>query len=166
MASPELARQLRRRARRQRDALRGRLGRARYDAILDELVRVVRLARETGATATLLNLEGPLRHAIRSDLCLQGWRWIDAHMAACDMMDEVLRRVRATRPDWYEGQPEYTVEGGALIERTRCMTCRKPLPEGHRKFCSDLCKSAHHNRIARLREANEDQAVWTAIRMI
>ncbi|WP_371054362.1 hypothetical protein [Rhodosalinus sp. K401] len=166
MASPELARQLRRRARRQRDALRGQLGRHRYDALVAELGRVVCLAQEAGATATLLGLEGPLRHAIRSDLCLQGWRWIDAHLVACDMMDEVLRRVRATRPDWYEGQPEHTIEGGVLIERTRCIHCHEKLPEGHRKFCGALCRSSHHMRLARMREASEGEAAWLATRSI
>ena len=94
------------RERRERDARRGRLGPGRFDALAKELVGVIRLAFEAGATATLFGLEGPLRHAIRSDLCLQGWRWTDANAMARDLMDDAFRRVNATRPTWNEGQLE------------------------------------------------------------
>lgn len=156
--------QARKRARNERDARRGRLGPGRFDALVRELAGVIRLAFEAGATGSLFGLEGPLRHAIRSDLCLQGWRWKDADAMAREMMDEAFRAVRATRPTWNEGQPEWTIPANTLIERTRCVRCGKPLPEGHHKFCSDLCASAHGKRLASIREADEARAVLMAIR--
>lgn len=162
--TPSFAKTLRKQARREREAMRGRLGKQRFDSILAELVAVIRLSFAAGATGSLFGLEGPLRHAIRSDLCLQGWKWIDAHRVACLMMDEAFATVRAERPTWNEGQPEWIVEAGTLIERTRCVRCHKPLPETHKKFCSDICRTSHHVRLTRLREANEDQAVGMAIR--
>ena len=156
--------QARKRARNERDARRGRLGPGRFDALVRELAGVIRLAFEAGATGSLFGLEGPLRHAIRSDLCLQGWRWKDADAMAREMMGEAFRAVRATRPTWNEGQPEWTIPANTLIERTRCVRCGKPLPEGHHKFCSDLCASAHGKRLASIREADEARAVLMAIR--
>ena len=156
--------QARKRARNERDARRGRLGPGRFDALVRELAGVIRLAFEAGATGSLFGLEGPLRHAIRSDLCLQGWRWKDADAMAREMMELAFRAVRATRPTWNEGQPEWTIPANTLIERTRCVRCGKPLPEGHHKFCSDLCASAHGKRLASIREADEARAVLMAIR--
>lgn len=74
-----------------------------------------------------------------------------------------LRRVRAVRPTWYEGQPEHVIAAGMLIERTRCVKCHKPLPEGNFKYCSRLCGQAHAKRAETLRNANEDRAIWAAI---
>lgn len=158
--------QARKRARNERDARRGRLGPGRFDALVRELAGVIRLAFEAGATGSLFGLEGPLRHAIRSDLCLQGWRWKDADAMAREMMDEAFRAVRATRPTWNEGQPEWTIPANTLIERTRCVRCGKPLPEGHHKFCSDLCASTFHARLLRLREGREDQVLKIATRLL
>jgi hypothetical protein len=164
--TPAFAKSLRKAAQRERDKLRGRMGAGRFDAILGELVAVIRLAFAAGATGSLFGLEGPLRHAIRSDLCLQGWRWRDANGMACALLEEAFRTVRAERPSWNEGQPEWTIEAGTLIERTRCVRCHKPLPETHKKFCSDLCRTSHHLRLYRLREAGEDLAVHMATRLI
>jgi hypothetical protein len=161
--SPLMARAIRKAARRERDAARGRLQRARFDARAAELASVIRLAFAAGATGSLFGLEGPLRHGVRSDLCLQGWRWRDADEMARDLLEEAFRRVRAVRPTWQEGQPEWNLEAGTLIERTRCARCHKPLPEGRPKFCGEICKSAHHGRLTRIREADEATAVQIAI---
>lgn len=158
--------QARKRARNERDARRGRLGPGRFDALVRELAGVIRLAFEAGATGSLFGLEGPMRHAIRSDLCLQGWRWKDADAMAREMMDEAFRAVRATRPTWNEGQPEWTIPANTLIERTRCVRCGKPLPEGHYKFCSHLCGVNDGYRMNQLRKANEDRVVKIATRWI
>ncbi len=154
----------RKQERRDRDARRGRLGPGRFDAQVKELVAVIRWAFDAGAIGSLFGLEGPLRHAIRADLCLQGWRWRDADDMAREVMDEALRAVRAIRPTWNEGQPEWTIPANTLIERTRCVRCHKPLPEGHHKFCGVLCASAHGKRLASIREADEARAVLMAIR--
>ncbi|WP_074742983.1 hypothetical protein [Celeribacter indicus] len=152
----------RKQQRKERDARRGRLGQGRFDALVNELAEVIRLAFEAGATASVWGLEGPLRHAICSDLCLQGWAWETADLMARELMDCAHRRVGAKRPTWNEGQPEWVIYEGTLIERTLCANCHKPLPEGRPKFCSDLCKGAHHAITARLKIANEDQAIRIA----
>lgn len=152
--------------RRIRDARRGRLGTGRFETIVKELAAVTRLAFEAGAIASKFGLEGPLRHEIRADLCLQGWRWRDADEIAREMMEETFRVMRVARPDWYEGQLEWTVHAGTLIERTRCVHCHGQLPEGHWKFCGALCQSASFRRLSRLRAANEDEAVRIATRLI
>lgn len=162
--SPTFIRAQRRKARQEREARKGRLGRARFDALAKDLARVIRLAFNAGAIASPLGLEGPLRHGIRADLCLMGWRWRDADAMAAEIVGEALRRVRAVRPTWYEGQPEWTIRPGVLIERTRCAKCHKPLPEGHRRYCSGLCLDAHHKQLARLKEGHEATAIRIATR--
>lgn len=159
-------RQQRLSARRAKEARRGRLGPARFDAFVSELAGVMRLAFDAGTTGSLFGLEGALRHAIRSELCLYGWRWHDADAMARDLMDGAFWAVRARRPTWNEGQPEWTVEAGTLIERTRCARCGAPLPEGHHKFCSSLCARAHQNYRYRINRTSEAAAVAMATRLI
>ena len=159
-------RQKRKLERQARDARRGRHGKGVFDALVRQLAGTIRLAFEAGATATLFGLEGPLRHGIRSDLCLQGWRWRDADAMARELLDMAFMVVRATRPSWNEGQPEWTTPANTLIKRTRCVRCHGPLPEEHFKFRRDLCRINHHDRLARLRQAGEDLAVVMAIRTI
>ena len=158
--------QERRRARRAKEASRGRLGPGRFHGFVSELAGVMRLAFDAGATGSLFGLEGALRHAIRSELCLNGWRWPDADATARDLMDAAFRAVSARRPTWNEGQPEWTVEAGTLIERTRCARCGSPLPEGHHKFCSSLCARAHQNYRYRINRTSEAAAVAMATRLI
>lgn len=153
-------------ARREREARRGRLGKGRFDLLVKELVAVIRLAFAAGATATLFGLEGPLRAGIRADLCRQGWRWQDADDMAREMLGEAFRAVRATRPGWDEGQPEWTIHAGTLIERTRCARCHAPLPEGHHKFCSNVCAASYNQRFTRLKQAQGEKAVMLATRWI
>jgi len=149
-----------------REARQGRLGRQRFDGLAKELARVIRLAFEAGDTGSLFGLEGPLRAGIRRDLCLMGWKWPDADFMARELLDEAFRRARAVRPTWYEGQPDWTIQPGVLIERSRCVRCHKPLPEGHYKFCGRLCAQAHGKRMEALRGASEDTAVWIATKSI
>ncbi|MBL3571951.1 hypothetical protein DSD19_05450 [Rhodovulum sp. BSW8] len=164
MMTPAAAKMKRKLEGREREARRGRLGQARFDALAGELAAVIRLAFEAGATATLFGLEGPLRHGIRSDLCLMGWTWESADLMARELLDEAFKRVRAVRPTWNEGQPEWVIEAGTLIERTRCINCGKPLPEGHHKYCGEICADSKRRRVARIKEASEDRAVVLAIR--
>ena len=152
--------------RREREARRGRLGKGRFDLLVKELVAVIRLAFEAGATATLFGLEGPLRAGIRADLCRQGWRWIGADDMAREMLAEAFRRLNAVRPSWEEGQQEWAIHAGTLIERTRCVRCHKPLPEGHFKFCSNVCAASHNQRLTRVKQAQGEKAVMLATRWI
>ncbi|MZR15036.1 hypothetical protein GQE99_18610 [Maritimibacter sp. DP07] len=161
--TPAARKSQRRKERRALEARRGKLGRTRYDALVKELADVIRLAFDAGATASLWGMEGPLRAGIRADLCLQGWSWGTADLTACDMLAEAFRRVRAVRPTWNEGQPEWVIHEGLLIERTRCVRCSAPLPEGHHKFCGKACSMAMHHYIASLKAANEQTAVRLAV---
>lgn len=164
--TPAAKAMLRKERRRERDAMRGKLGETRHRALVDRLAKTIRTEREAGRIATLFNLEGPLRHAIRAKLCREGWGWGDADQMARDVLEATFNRLGAYRPSWNEGQPEWLIEGGALIQRDRCARhgCRKPLPEGHRKFCGKLCRDAHHASLDRLMSADEDAALDMAVR--
>lgn len=133
----------------------------RYTGLVDNLARTIRIAFEAGETGSLWGLEGPLRASIRSDLCLQGWRWKDADDLAKDVLAAAHRRVGAFRPSWNEGQLEWTIEAGSLIERTRCVHCQKPLPEGHHKFCSNHCNAVHHHRLAYRHQMTNERVAET-----
>ena len=142
-----------------------RFNRDRRRHLVERVAKIMREARDTGEAATLMSLEAPIRHGLRSKLCLAGWGWQEADDIARDIVDGALRHVGARRPTWAEGQPEWGQQGaGALIERTRCVRCHVRLPEGHTKFCSDLCASAHHMRIARRQQATEARAYDFAAR--
>ncbi|WCR01913.1 hypothetical protein [Paracoccus saliphilus] len=149
--------------RRERDARRGRLGPGRFDNLVRELAGVIRLAFEAGATSSLFGLEGPLREGIRADLCRQGWHWQDADDMARELLEYAFRKVHAIRPSWEEGQREWAIHAGTLIERTRCIRCHTPLPEGHYKFCSNICGASHSQRLATRKRASDEKAVKLAI---
>ncbi|WP_299671500.1 hypothetical protein [uncultured Roseobacter sp.] len=131
-----------------------------------EVAKVIRLAFAAGRITTLFGLEGALQAALRADLCLRGWHWVDAHQAATDIVEGAHSLLGADRPDWYEGQPEYVIAGGVLIARTRCKRCHKKLPEGRLKFCSGLCSSSEKQALAKLRLASSDRAADLAVHMV
>jgi hypothetical protein len=87
-----------------------------------------------------------------------------ADQAAKDIVAGAHRLLGAERPSWYEGQPEYIISSGDLIERTRCACCHKPLPDGRPKFCSDICRTAKNARQSRIREASDERAADMAVR--
>lgn len=125
-----------------RDAARERdkrLSRDRAKSIRDKIVIIMRHVEPTAFAA-----EGPCRHGIRASLCLQGWKWANADAVAAEIVAAALNIAGAKRPNWYEGQPEYTQPGALPILRERCIQCRKPLPEGHYKFCSKTCSDGYH----------------------
>ena len=163
--TPTARRMMRNERRREMDRQRGRLGRERAEVIVGRLRRIIRHEFVEGRTATLFALEGPLRHAIRTTLCLQGWHWADANEAATRLIDAALASLGASRPTWNEGQPEWTIEQGTLIARTRCARCHSPLPEGHYKFCSKTCSRTYNSWLAEMRQANESNVIRIAARM-
>lgn len=152
--------------RNQRDAQRRRFGSGRYQQMVKDLAAVSLLAFEARAVATLFGLEGVLRHCVRSELCLQGWRWTDANALARLALEDAFAVVGAIRPTWYEGQLEWTVAAGTLIERTRCVKCHAPLPEGHHKFCSENCAATFYQGVHRIKHAQEGRAIRLAIRRV
>ena len=143
--------------RRERDATRHKLAKGRADHIVGHLCAITRLALSEGRILTPLAHEALFRQAIRSQLCLQGWKWHPADQVARDLVGVMLSILQAKRPSWNEGQPEWTIERGTLIERTRCANCGNPLPEDRPKFCSDPCRNTYNHRLSRLKEASEAQ---------
>lgn len=151
---------------RAREAERGRFGKQRAGHLEDRLAALMRAAFASGEIAYIGGLEAPLRHGIRATLCLGGRRWRAADAAAQAAVAGALRRVGAVRPTWNEGQPEWAVSSGDLIERTRCVECHKPLVGEQRKFCSRGCATRHHARLEYLRNATKDNVTWLAVRRI
>lgn len=125
------------------------------------IVRVV-ISILAQAEPTPFAFEATCRHAIRSRLCLAGWTWAKADDMAASIVRDSLYRIGAKRPTWQQGQPEWAQEGFAPILRTRCIRCRTPLPEGHTKFCSQLCGGAHFDTMNRVKEA-EDMAAYDLV---
>lgn len=116
-----------------------KMNKDRKRAIRDKIVVIMRSVEPTPFAA-----EGPCRYGIRSSLCLQGWKWADADAIAQEIVAAALNIAGAKRPAWKEGQPEWTQDGALPILRERCIRCRKPLPEGHYKFCSRVCSNGYH----------------------
>lgn len=163
--TPTARQMLKKERRRERDRQRGRLSQERAEVIIHRLRCVIRHEFVHGRIATLFALEGPLRHALRGTLCLQGWQWADADLAARHMIEAALVSLGATRPAWNEGQPEWTIEQGTLIARTRCARCHSPLPEGHYKFCSRTCSTVYNSWLSDMRKADETNVIRIAARM-
>lgn len=154
-----------RQTRRRLDAKRGQLSQGRRKALVDRLARVSRAAFEEGETGSKFGFEGAFRHGIRAVLCLQGWHWQAADHEAREVLHQVFARIAAARPHWDEGQPEWAQKGAsASLGRMGCARCRKPLPDGHHKFCGKLCANAYHAQMERLNKAGEDAALDMAIR--
>lgn len=118
------------------------------------------------AEPTPFALEATCRHAIRSRLCLRGWTWAKSDEMAAGIIRDALKRIGAQRPTWKQGQPEWTTEGFAPIQRTRCVRCRTPLPEGHTKFCSQLCGQAHFDNQSRILAAAEGEAYFLVVQRL
>ena len=129
-----------------------------------QVATVIRLTFAAGRISTLFGLEGAIVAALRSDLCLQGWRWREAHGAAANIVHIAHGLLGAERPTWYEGQPDFVISPGLLIERTRCKRCHRPLPEGRPKYCSNACKSTDQKAIAAIRDATSEIAADRAVR--
>ena len=124
------------------------LSRARYEAILDRVLRLMR-----ARTWSKFEFEGPARSGVRSALCLEGWRWPHADRVAAEIVEKALNRTGAVRPLWAEGQPSYTYDG--LHDVTRCQWCHGKLSEDRHeagaRFCSVVCRSVakvHRQTIA------------------
>lgn len=144
----------------------GRPSRRDRQRMAGAIAKVIRVAFTEGWISSLFGLEGALRAAVRQDLCLNGWRWSEANETAVEVVHSAHVMLGAQRPSWYEGQLEWTISEGLLIERTRCVNCHKRLPEWHHKYCGNLCSNAHRLRAAYHRKGHETVAVRLAIKSI
>lgn len=140
------------------DTISTKIRKTRFEILTDHVARTIRKSYEAGEIASVFGLEGPLRASIRANLCRQGVRWQDADDTARQVLASAFRTLRASRPDWDEGQPEWAIHAGTLIERTLCIRCKTPLPAGHYKFCGDLCASAHFHMMEKRKLATEQDA--------
>lgn len=80
--------------------------------------------------------EASCRHGIRTTLTLQGNGWQMSDEEAASIVTAALDRIGAVRPQFLEGQPEYTLSPGH-----QCQRCGAPLSDeaGHRRYCSPEC---------------------------
>lgn len=147
----------------------------RFKVNKDRRSHIVRIISSILASAepTRFAFEATCRHAVRSRLCLNGWSWAAADDLAADVVKDALRRLGAKRPTWKEGQEEWTQDGYAPIERTRCLRCHGQLDEGQLKYCGRLCAVAYLQAKERVCDAERSAAYdmvakgvtrWTSIR--
>lgn len=138
-----------------------RLKRDRFDAIVVSITKVFE-----GGLPTVFEPEGACRHGLRSSLCLQGWSWSDADHCATQIISTVLRKLGAIRPTWQQGQPEWTQDGHAPVERQRCAVCGNPMEPSHhtspRIYCSDVCRTAAYRERARATREKQTRDEWKA----
>lgn len=118
---------------------------------------------------TKFRFEGYCRAALRCGLILQEhYSWPLADVVAETIVKRALAHIGARRPNWAEGQREYSaVPGFAPAERYYCERCGRPMPEGRRLYCSRLCSQGATNdrRYSELREMSEaEREVMKAIR--
>lgn len=136
----------------------------------EPIVRKIASILASGETSKF-EFEAACRHGLRAQRCLDGERWAEADKWAALIVQLALHRIGAVRPRWQEGQPEWTQDGHAPVERFYCANpkCHKPLPEGHYKFCSRICATvvtgaryqlSHREEIYAQRAAR--RAAWSA----
>ncbi len=118
------------------------------------LVNTVADVLKTGEP-TRFALEASCRSGLRAGFCLEGWNWQEADATAAEIVAAALHMIGAKRPTWQQGQPEWTQHGVVAEERTTCIRCKGELPEGHYKYCGNLCAQAAKQ--ARMRERRKDE---------
>lgn len=137
------------------------LTKRRQEALVGSVASVLKAGQPT-----LFANEGACRHGVRGSLCLQGWPWREADEAAAEIVRVALHRVGAVRPNWQQGQPEYTEDGHSPVERTRCVNCGGGLPPttngANRRFCGPVCRTVHANRIAKIHGERTSKAEYFA----
>lgn len=110
--------------------------------IVGAMATVMHRDFRNGVTPSPFAYEGMFRAALRSSLCLAGWRWDIADQAARDVVGEALRQINAQRPPWTEGQRDY-VRDGSIMPKGQCRECGKALEGRQETYCSAHCKNAY-----------------------
>lgn len=140
------------------------LDRNRFDELVGDITRIMKQGQPTPFA-----FEGSCRHGVRSSLCLDGWSWPDADNTAAEVIAAALGRIGATRPTWFQGQPEYadtdTSRGFCAHRR-----CGRPIPieRGLRngkpvKYCCDECGHMATAEIRRREGRQVSMAEWLAL---
>lgn len=108
--------------------------------------------------------EGPMRHALRAFLCLEGNPWGLSDEEAAFLVGKVLRQLGAERPTWEAGQPGYTEP------RDQCSWCARPIDVvGSGKasrFCSAECALSALESRQFERRSESDKAYAAARRVL
>lgn len=126
-------------------------------AVIDRVMTVMRDWRDTP-----FQKEAAVRHGLRQGLCLEGYAWLRADIAAEDIVAHCFRLMGAKRPTWEQGQREY------VTPREQCSWCQGEIDAGllggeHRiGFCSDVCARAALDRRDRANMRGYDHAVQAA----
>lgn len=107
--------------------------------IVAAMASVMRRDFETGEAGSLFAHEGEFIAALRSALCLAGWPWPVADQTARDVVAEALRKARARRPSWAEGQRAYV---GIEVKDSVCRHCGIGLTARQVHYCSNRCAKA------------------------
>jgi hypothetical protein len=136
-----------------------KLARHRRIAIRDALAAMMRRAQPTAFA-----LEAPSRHALRVVLIYRGWRWGAADAEAMLLVQAALAMAGVKRPTWEQGQPEFTQHGVKPPPRENCVRCGRPLPEYHKRYCSDVCARASQETHYLQMAAEEKHAKYLAYR--
>jgi hypothetical protein len=116
---------------------------------------------------TLFALESATRTGLRIAFIYQSASWAAADELAARIVRNALAMLGAKRPDWYQGQPEYTQFGVLRILRENCIRCGRRLDDekvGLALFCSDLCRAAHHDRVSQIMFREQRNAASRAYR--
>lgn len=142
-----------------------KLNRDRFERFVGNTVLILR-----SYESSPFEFEAACRYGLRAHLCMEGWRWRDADQAAADVVEEGLRRIRATRPRWAEGQIDFAME--TPVDRTHCVHCARPIPEERKlngemygrsvKFCSDSCSVGAVKRRNKITGEQQTMAAWLA----
>ncbi len=145
-----------------------RMEKHRRETIIAAIVRILDCGR-----SSKFEYEAAAHHGLRSGLCLEGQQWAAADKSADEIVKEALHRIGATRPTWWQGQPEWTQFAFAPIDRFFCERCGSLIPEDRTstgrnpvRFYSSLCsraaKSTRHWRMRARMTAAERAAMVAA----
>jgi hypothetical protein len=92
---------------------------------------------------TYFRREGMLRHNLRSGRCLEGWTWRKADDYAAHILVLAFLELRAIRPSWDEGQPEYTRTRGSGRVFCANADCQRVIDrdvDQVARYCSEECR--------------------------
>lgn len=89
--------------------------------------------------------EATCRYTVRIRFIFEGRSWgLSDHLAAMVVRD-ALRSINARRPQFVQGQANYTALPGSGLHFHRCEWCGSVLPEDRPRFCSRICSQASSN---------------------